>query len=201
AASRSQAKAGDLNGAIALLQAAVQAAETKATKRAELTQAWDQLGKFPWMGNRKVEARALLSKSVAAKEAAFGLNAPEVADTLDEMSNAFTLPDEHLAMLPVLSRSRQIRESAFGASSFRVAPSVVLLATYYRALGDAKAEELYRQAIALCEPTHFEPQGPGLSALVGLAQFLQEQGRGLEAEIVRDRFNAEVDRSAKLGLQ
>jgi hypothetical protein len=100
-------------------------------------------------------------------------------------------------MLATLNRSRRVREAAFGAKDYRVAASVVQLASYYHALGDGKAEALYREAIELSEPNHFEPEGPGLSALAGLAQFLQEHGRAAEAQSVRDRFNSEVEISEK----
>jgi len=180
---------GQTGAAVDTYQRALSIAEARlGARHPDLVPVLTDLARVHRDQRRYREAEPLYRRALKIVEAAYGPDHPRVTERLDYLAGLYERMGREGDAQPLRERALTISESSAAGSSAsgRSAQTEIpvdALAERYRRLGEhAKAEGLYRRAVAEAEARH-GPEDPKVGRrLVDLVRLYTEQGRFEEAE-------------------
>ena len=135
-----------------------------------------------------VQARALLERALSIREAHFGMQHPDVAETLTHLAEVFRFQSRFTEAEAAARRALDVRQAALGPSHPNVATSLLQNAMMAVYLADVdRAITLTRQAIAIRESALGADDPSVTVAMTTLAATLRRRGDYEEAEQILRR--------------
>jgi tetratricopeptide (TPR) repeat protein len=115
---------------------------------------------------------------------------PRLSFYLKQLANLVQRREGEAAAAPLMKRSYEIDEAAFGPSDLRVGNDLVLLARYTQHAGDAQeAERQINEAVSIVRSKEAELRwnegaGVGAGILLGAVRFYMDEQRWVDAELL-----------------
>src|SRR5215831_1119233 len=147
------------------------------------------------------ESRPMAERALELREKALGPEHPDVAQSLNNLANLYSLKGDNAKAEPLFQRALAIFEKALGPKHPEVAQSLHNLAIIYSLKGDyAKAEPLHQRALAIREKA-LGPEHPEVARSLNLlARLYEAKGDLTLAVTFQSRANKVSERNIALNL-